>query len=107
QAVLQRLLSGVIPLLSGTRALTCSVSDLGRFTTWLSRAPPGRPYRYQTECGHLISIVHCSSELLNSNHPPASASRKLGLQVRATTPGWKLSHKSAVFVNSNVRTSGQ
>uniref|UniRef100_A0A3B3IAD3 Uncharacterized protein n=1 Tax=Oryzias latipes TaxID=8090 RepID=A0A3B3IAD3_ORYLA len=65
-------------------------------TTWLSRAPTGRPYRYQTECRNLISIVHCSSELLSSNHPPASASRKLGLQVRATTPGWKLSHKSAV-----------
>uniref|UniRef100_A0A3B3I401 Uncharacterized protein n=1 Tax=Oryzias latipes TaxID=8090 RepID=A0A3B3I401_ORYLA len=34
-----------------------------------------------TECGHPISIVHWSSELLSSNHPPASASMKLGLQA--------------------------
>uniref|UniRef100_A0A3P9IP90 Uncharacterized protein n=1 Tax=Oryzias latipes TaxID=8090 RepID=A0A3P9IP90_ORYLA len=88
-AELQHLLSGVIPRLNGTRALTCT-------TTWLSRAPPGRPYRYRTECGHPISIVHCSSELLSSNHPPASASMKLGLQARATTPGGRSANKSAV-----------
>uniref|UniRef100_A0A3B3DPN6 Secreted protein n=1 Tax=Oryzias melastigma TaxID=30732 RepID=A0A3B3DPN6_ORYME len=83
-AVLQRLLSGAIPQLSGTRALTCSVSDLET------------PYRCRTECGLPISIVHCSSELLSSNDPPASASMTLGLQARATTPGGKLSLKSAV-----------
>ena len=32
QAALQRLFTGAVPLLSGTGALTCSVSDLGRFT---------------------------------------------------------------------------
>uniref|UniRef100_A0A3B3DM87 Uncharacterized protein n=1 Tax=Oryzias melastigma TaxID=30732 RepID=A0A3B3DM87_ORYME len=45
---------------------------------------------------HPISIVHCSSELLSSNHPPPSASRKLGLQAHATTPGRRLQHKSTV-----------
>uniref|UniRef100_A0A3P9IP87 Uncharacterized protein n=1 Tax=Oryzias latipes TaxID=8090 RepID=A0A3P9IP87_ORYLA len=54
------------------------------------------PYRNRTECGHPISIVHCSSELLSSNHPPASASMKLGLQARATTPGGRSANKSAV-----------
>uniref|UniRef100_A0A3P9KIJ5 Uncharacterized protein n=1 Tax=Oryzias latipes TaxID=8090 RepID=A0A3P9KIJ5_ORYLA len=70
-------MKSVIPRLNGTRALTCS-------TTWLSR------------CRHPISIVHCSSELLSSNHSPASASMKLGLQARATTPGGRSAHKSAV-----------
>ena len=32
QAALQRLFTGAIPLLSGTGALACSVSDLGRCT---------------------------------------------------------------------------
>ena len=32
QATLQWLFTGAIPLLTGTGALTCSVSDLGRFT---------------------------------------------------------------------------
>ena len=32
QAALQRLFSDAIPLLNGTGALACSVSDLGRFT---------------------------------------------------------------------------
>ena len=32
QAALQCLFTGANPLLSGTGALTCSVSDLGRFT---------------------------------------------------------------------------
>uniref|UniRef100_A0A3B3CCK0 Secreted protein n=1 Tax=Oryzias melastigma TaxID=30732 RepID=A0A3B3CCK0_ORYME len=78
------LLSSAIPQLSGTRALTCSVSDLET------------PYRCRTECRLPISIVHCSSELLSSNDPPASASMTLGLQAHATTPGRKLYHKSAL-----------
>uniref|UniRef100_A0A8V0ZDD3 Uncharacterized protein n=1 Tax=Gallus gallus TaxID=9031 RepID=A0A8V0ZDD3_CHICK len=32
QATLQWLFTGAIPLLTGTGVLTCSVSDLGRFT---------------------------------------------------------------------------
>jgi len=32
QAALQCLFTGAVPLLIGTGALTCSVSDLGRFT---------------------------------------------------------------------------
>uniref|UniRef100_A0A3B3DRH2 Uncharacterized protein n=1 Tax=Oryzias melastigma TaxID=30732 RepID=A0A3B3DRH2_ORYME len=54
------------------------------------------PYRCRTECGLPISIVHCSSELLSSNDPPASASMTLGLQAHATTPGGTLYHKSAL-----------
>ena len=98
QAALQRLFKGAIPLLSGTGALTCSVSDLGRCTppqtTWWSRAPPGAPYQYRTQCGHPIGIVRCSTELLNSNDPPASASRQLGLQAPATAPGERHLHSS-------------
>ena len=91
QAELQRLFTGANPLLSGTGDLTCSVSDLGRCTppqtTWQSRAPPGAPYRYRTQRGHPIDIAHCSSELLSSNDPPASASQQLGLQAHATATG--------------------
>uniref|UniRef100_A0A672JCH6 Uncharacterized protein n=1 Tax=Salarias fasciatus TaxID=181472 RepID=A0A672JCH6_SALFA len=56
------------------------------------------------ECGHPIDTVHCSSELLSSNHPPASASRELGLQARATAPGENHLHSQRVSGFTNVET---
>ena len=88
------LFTGVIPLLISTRVLTCSLSDLGKFT--LPRQPGGPPLpgghhidaqlSADTRSALLTTADNSQAQVILPPQPP----EQLGLQAYTIAPGRKI-----------------